>query len=445
MEKLNLPHIHLTPDDIEYELLQSRDEGKIVDESEFHALLNSGVPDDEFQKPASDLLDRMKKLPVHDDYPYVEPSGLDEIKKQRGTPLELPSPEISEKSLANKIHGAWLGRCCGCLLGKPVEGWHRSRIEGYLRDTDQFPLSDYFSSNASREIRKKYDIPHENHFIESVTGMPQDDDLNYTVAGLCILEKHGLKFTPANVARFWLGHIPVMSTFTAERVAIRNFLMDISPPESATFRNPYREWIGAQIRADFYGYATPGNPDLAAELAFREASISHVKNGIYGAMWSAAMISTAFTTGDLKIIILSGLARLPQKSRFVESVKKVMEWHKDGLGYEEAVNRIHEIWNEKSLYGWCHVISNAMIVTVALLWGEGDFEKSVCRAVQPGFDTDCNGATAGSILGVIHGSENIPEKWTSPLNDTLETCIVPYTKVKISDLAKRTVKVITSI
>ena len=113
-------------------------------------------------------------------------------------------------------------------------------------------------------------------------------------------------FTPQDVADLWLQEIPILHTFTAERVAYRNLCLLIPPPASASHRNVHREWIGAQIRADFWGYSAPGDPELAAEYAWRDASVSHVKNGLYGEMWAAAMIASAFTTDDVEEIIESG-------------------------------------------------------------------------------------------------------------------------------------------
>jgi hypothetical protein len=152
-------------------------------------------------------------------------------------------------------------------------------------------------------------------FADLVSAMPEDDDTNYTATGLAILKRRGPGFTPEDVADFWLSDIPILHTYTAERVAYRNFCLQIPPPHSARFRNPHREWIGAQIRADFWGYAAAGDTALAAELAWRDACVSHVKNGIYGEMWAAAMIAAAFVTSDIRAVIEAGLGEIPPRSR----------------------------------------------------------------------------------------------------------------------------------
>jgi hypothetical protein len=273
--------------------------------------------------------------------------------------------------------------------------------------------------------------------------MPEDDDTNYTTTGLAIFKKYGPDFTPAQVAEFWLREIPILHTCTAERVAYRNLCRLIPPPHSATFRNPYREWIGAQIRADFWGYAAPGDPQRAAEYAWRDACISHVKNGIYGEMWAAAMIAAAFVTEDLGTILEAGLGEIPARCRLSEAVRSVMEWRREDLSYDEATERIHQSWNEERAHDWCHTISNAMVVTLGLLWGEKQFGPTLCRSVQPCFDTDCNGATAGSVIGILHGAREIPGTWTEPFRDTLETGVAGYHRVRISELAEETVRLIT--
>jgi len=119
-----------------------------------------------------------------------------------------------------------------------------------------------------------------------------------------------------------------------------------------------------------------------------------------------------------------------------KNIKEIINWYEEGINYEEAITRIHKRWNEKSPYHWCHTISNAQVVTLGLLWGDGDFEKSICRAVQVCFDTDCNGATVGSIIGMMLGAKKLPRKWIDPLNNRVETGVKGYHLVNISKLAK---------
>ena len=288
---------------------------------------------------------------------------------------------------------------------------------------------------------KNYNFSFNNgSFADEADGMPVDDDTNYTVLSQVIMEKYGKDFTPYDVSRVWLDYQPKDAYCTAERVAFCNFVKGYIPPESAMHKNPYREWIGAQIRGDYWGYINPGNPEKAAEMAWRDASISHIKNGIYGEMFAAAMIASAAVTNKPEEIILSGISQIPSTSRLYEEVLKIVDYHNSGKNQKEVFDYIHSRYDEYSQYGWCHTIPNAMIVAAALLYGNGSFGKSVCMAVETAFDTDCNGATAGSVLGMANGIKGIEPEWIEPIHDTLHTSIFGVGTVKISERVKMTMR-----
>lgn len=443
-----LKHIwlYLSNQDIEIERTQCVQEGRDLSslEAEFERVQALPLDDVQNQPAAQALLDAAQLLPLRPGYPYVEPSDLHGIIAQRpGSPPALPQRDWDEATLLDRVHGAWTGRCAGCLLGKPVEGWHRDRLHGLLKALGRWPLAGYIRyRDVPEAIAKHYGMDAQTAWADLVDGMPEDDDTNYTTTGLAVMKRYGGRFTPGDVATFWMSEIPILHTCTAERVAYRNFCLGIDPPASAVYRNPYREWIGAQIRADFWGYAAAGKPDRAAELAWRDACISHTKNGIYGEMWAAAMIAAAFVTDDLRLIVEAGLAQIPAQCRLAEAIRKVMEWHSDGAAYDDAIGRVHALWNEKRAHDWCHTIPNAMIVAIALLWSGRDFASAVCKAVQACFDTDCNGATVGSIMGAMLGAKALPPEWTEVLHDTLHTGVSDYHTVRLEDMARATVDVI---
>ena len=118
----------------------------------------------------------------------------------------------------------------------------------------------------------------------------------------------------------------------------------------------------------------------------------------------------------------------------------VVDRFENGVSQSDCFKSIHEKYDEHSAHDWCHTVPNAMIVAASLLYGDGDYGRSVCMAVEAGFDTDCNGATVGSILGMANGIESIPEYWTKPINDTLYTSIFEVGTVKISDRVKLTLE-----
>ncbi|HLK58172.1 MAG TPA: ADP-ribosylglycohydrolase family protein [Chthonomonadaceae bacterium] len=437
--------------DLETERRQCEEEGRDLSsaEEDFERVLSLDLEDLANQPTAQALLDKTVTLPLKRDFRFEEPSDLEGIRAARPDRPQLPSLALTDAELEDKVYGAWTGRCVGCLLGKPVEGWRRPRMWGYLKDLNRWPLADYFRYDvATPEVREKYDLEKAKRwarFADLVDAMPEDDDTNYTTTGLAILKRYGPDFTPTDVANFWLNDIPILHTCTAERIAYRNFCLLIPPPASGSFRNPYREWIGAQIRADFWGYANPGNPERAAEFAWRDACISHVKNGIYGEMWVAAMIAAAFVTDDIPTIIRAGLGQIPANCRLSDAIESVLEWHEVEVDYDTAVYRLHEIWNEERAHDWCHTISNAMIVAIGLLWGEGDYARTICRAVQPCFDTDCNGATTGSILGILHGRKALPAPWVDKINDTLHTGVAGYNTVQLADITRDSLEIIGKV
>lgn len=442
----NAPWLLLSQRDVEIEQTQAQEEGRDLSalEAEFAAVAALDLDHEPNQQRAEALLEAVQEAPVLAGYAYVEPSDLAGIQAARPAPVGLPEPVLSDEVLLDKALGAWQGRCAGCLLGKPVEGKRSWQIEKYLKAQDRWPLSNYFSLNIPEEIAQEcgFNTSWRALYEEGIDGMVEDDDTNYTATGLAIGKQYGKDFTPDDVAKFWLGNIPIFHVCTAERSAYRNLVDCLPPPESASFHNPYREWIGAQIRADFFGYVNPGRPERAADFAWRDASISHIKNGIYGEMWVAAMLAAAYICDDVETVIRAGLAEVPAQSRFTERLERTLGLYASGLGYDEVVADLRTRWNEDSGHDWCHTISNAEIVAIALLWGEKDFEQTICTSVMPGFDTDCNGATAGSVLGLMLGAQALPEKWIAPLHDKLQTGVAGYHQVSLTQMARETVELI---
>ncbi len=431
--------------DLQNDWRHAFDEGKEVAhlKNECIRISNLSLEDEIAPVLAEEMYRLLKEAPVKEGFNFIEPSDLEGIKQQRpGKRIGLTN-NVSKDLLKDKILGAWHGRISGCLLGKPVEGYYTERLYKLLKATDNYPLSKYISNDVSEELKKEIQMWDKAAWINHINGKaPVDDDTNYTVLGLKIVEEYGKSFTPSDVGEAWLRWMPMLSTCTAERVAYRNLAQGLLPPESATFQNPFKEWIGAQIRADFFGYVNPGNPEMAADMAWRDASISHIKNGIYGEMFVAAMLAAAAVCDDVITVIEAGLGEIPQNCRLSEKINLVINLFKSGATKSEVFNKIHTIYNEKEGHDWCHTISNAMIVVYALLFGHKDFEKSICMSVEACFDTDCNGATVGSVLGMMIGAKNIPEYWTKPYNNQLMTTIEEYNLVNLNDLADKTIELI---
>lgn len=440
LEKMH--HWELYPQQLMIELRQCTEEGMDIEKYRDLFAAVAALPLDENKVKLADVIfDIVRNAPQREDYAYCEPSDLDSILAERNIALcegKKPAPA----DLRERIAGAWYGRIIGCLLGKPVEGMRTNELLPLLKGSDNYPMHRYIlSTDVTEEQMNTFRFKLAGRcFADTVDAAPVDDDTNYTVLYQLLIERYGREFTPYHVARHWLSKQGKDAYCTAERVAYRNFINGYYPPDSAVYQNPYREWVGAQIRGDYFGYINPGDPATAAEMAWRDACIAHVKNGIYGEMFVAAAIATAAVTDDIKQIVLGGLSQIPAKSRLYEALMRVIEQYESGVTSEAFFADLHTRWNEHDGHDWCHTISNAEIVTAALLYGKGDFSRSICMAVEVGFDTDCNGATVGSILGMRNGVATIDPVWTAPLHGKLKTTIFGVDTVEIDTLVEKTMK-----
>ncbi|MFI0900906.1 ADP-ribosylglycohydrolase family protein [Streptomyces sp. NPDC020983] len=350
------------------------------------------------------------------------------------------------ESLVPRLEAAWLGRAAGCLLGKPVEKLPLEGIREIARGTGNWPLRTWFTGVgldpviAARYPWNRRSAP--TSLAENIRGMPEDDDLNYPLLGVLLLEAHGPGFRTADVAALWLDELPAGRTFTAERVAYRNLLEGVEPPLTALRRNPFREWIGAVIRADVHGWTHPGDPAGAADAAWRDAVLTHTANGVLGAMFAAAVIAAAAGGGaDVHACLAAGLGVLPPRSRLAAAVRAGVaaaraEPTGTPEGFAGVVDTLHAAYGG---HHWVHVLPNVALLAAALTHAGGDFTGSVTRAVSGGWDTDSNGATAGSVAGLLAGSPaRLPARWTEPLGNRLSTTVAGLDGIGFDALARRT-------
>ncbi|RSO06397.1 hypothetical protein DMH18_28025 [Streptomyces sp. WAC 06783] len=367
-------------------------------------------------------------------------------------PLAALGPHPSPESLRPRLEAAWLGRAAGCLLGKPVETLPLAGIRALARATGNWPLRDWFTEvGLDPATAARY--PWHGHsratsLAETIDGMPEDDDLDLPVLGLLLLQRYGHGFRTTDVARLWLDELPAGRTFTAERVAYRNLLDGIEPPHTATHRNPFREWIGAQIRADVFGWTRPGDPAGAAEAAWRDATLTHTANGVYGEMFAAATIAAAAGgRTDVHGCLRAGLAVVPERSRLARAVRFGIEAARaeptgSDAGFADVVDRLHRAYGHLH---WVHVVPNAALLAAALTHADGAFPGSVCRVVSGGWDTDSNGATAGSVAGLLAGAPGaLPAQWTAPLRNRLTTTVSDLNGIGFDVLAERTAELAVS-
>ena len=273
-----------------------------------------------------------------------------------------------------------------------------------------------------------------------------DDDIMYSVLALMMLEEHGLLLDTAWVARAWLRHLPAGGTFTAERAAYNilaqesetSFLFG-APPNFELDRcsdNEYNDWIGAQIRADVYGWVCPGEPALAADLASRDARLSHRGEGVFGAAFIAALGAAIPTTKDFGEAIALASEQIPADSDCRKAVDFAISLQGDSAGMQQIRERYSDL-------SPVHTVNNLAVVVLGLLQGADDFSRAIGDTVAAGWDTDCNGATVGALWGL--GSGEIPDHWTRPWQERVAVTIAGVGELQLEDLVHRTCEVARKI
>ncbi|MBM7057519.1 ADP-ribosylglycohydrolase family protein [Streptomyces durocortorensis] len=439
------------PEDlVGHELRQAAQDGRDVREIEerWHGAGGTPAPDragaseppalPRLRELATQLLDELALLesPLAAD----EPTDLDAI--VAACPHWPGPPEAAPAVDRSRLHAAWLGRAVGCLLGKPVEKLPLTGIRALARATGNWPLTTWFTEHGvPAELLTAHPWNRRSaptSLAENIDGMPEDDDLNYPLLTLLLLQRHGRTFTTADLARLWLDELPAGRTFTAERIAYGNLLAGVEPPGTARRRNPFREWIGAQIRADVHGWTHPGDPAGAAAQAHRDAVLTHTGNGVYGAMFTAAALAVAAGgESDVHGCLAAGLRVVPPHSRYARAVRLGIETARTEGEFDAVVDRLHAVYADT--HHWVHVLPNAALLAAALTHAGGDFTRSIGNAVSGGWDTDSNGATAGSLAGLLAGGPDaLPAHWTAPLKNRLATSVPGFDQVGFDTLAALT-------
>ena len=431
------------PDRIKYELRQREEQGSNVAnlENEWRGIEEGPFSREEFRAKAAEFYQKIDGSTTQGIAGIDEPATWEAI--ARYCDIEPDQvPVLSASLVEDRILGGWLGRSAGCLLGKPVEKISRPGMIELLSSNGSWPITEYITAKGiSENLLQRY--PWNKHsgkesLRESIECMTDDDDMNYPMLNLSVFEKFGAAFDSNNIIEAWMSKLPVLSTFTAERVAYVNALADVPIPQTAMLRNPYREWIGAQIRADLWGWVSPAQPARAAEFAWRDARLSHVENGMYAEMFFAAAVASAFDCTRSEDVIENALQYIPSKSRLADAIRFVLSMPVSTRTWDETVAVLYDKFGH---YHWVHAINNAALVVAALLSSEGNYERAICNVVMGGWDTDSNGATVGSIMGTMLGASALPKKWIAPLRNKIRSSLQGYDNALLSTLAKRTTTV----
>ena len=381
----------------------------------------------------AEKLAELRALPDDPALQDKEPNDLAGIRALRPAGVRRQWSTLPEATYRDRIEGAINGRFAGCVLGSIVECWEVDKMERWAAyNGEAFPPVDYWKE-AERPNDLKYQTSLRDAFTRSrMDGVPTDDDIIYTQLGMLILEDYGPDFTVDDVGAAWMKYLPHAAT--AEGVALRNLHAGVPPMEAAIVDNPFMFWIGADIRSDPWGYAAPGYPEKAAEFAWRDSTISHRRNGVYGAMYFSAVIAAAFATGDPVEALEVGLAEIPADCLLAREVRWALDAAGDIKDYRGARAAVDERFAGMHRI---HTINNAALTIWGLTIGGDDFTKVISETVAMGLDNDCTAATAGSIFGAAYGKHAIPEHWTRNFNNKVYSYIIGVETFALDDMVDR--------
>jgi hypothetical protein len=325
--------------------------------------------------------------------------------------------QISRQELHDKIKGGWAGQVIGCTYGGPTEFKFNGTMIG-----DHVP------------------IPWDEHqmlwWYQNSPGLYDDVYMDLTFVD--VFEKHGLD-APDSLHALAFAHAKY-PLWHANQAARYNILNGIMPPASGHWKNnPHADDIDFQIEADFAGLMTPGMPASAVEICDKIGRIMNYGDGLYGGMYVAAMYSLAFVHNDINFIVREALKVVPEGSEFYQCIADIIRWH------EQYPNDWKQNWFEaqkkwtfdkgcpRGVFNVFNIDAkiNAAYIVIGLLYGEGDFGKTVDISTRCGYDSDCNPANAAGILGTMLGYNNIPAYWKQGL-DKVEDINFVYTEMSLN-------------
>ena len=325
---------------------------------------------------------------------------------------------LTHAELRDKIRGGWAGQTIGVTYGGPTEFQYNGTM---IQDYEPIPWYDGYLAETFERVPGLY------------------DDIYMDLTFVEVLEAEGLDAKAEAFAQSFAHRD--YQLWHANQMARYNILRGIGPPRSGHWlSNPEADSIDFQIEADFAGLMSPGMPNAAAEMSDRVGHVMNYGDGWYGGVYVAAMYANAFATRDVARIVEESLELIPAESTFHQAIADVIRWHRQ---YPDDWKRtwfeIEKKWTSDvgSPVGVFRAFNidaklNAAYVVLGLLYGGGDFSKSLEIATRAGQDSDCNPATVGGILGVVYGYDAIPAYWKQGLA-AVEPLDFPYTKTSLQD------------
>ncbi len=310
-----------------------------------------------------------------------------------------------------RVYAGVLGKIIGVYLGRPFEGWTYERIMAELGEI--------------------------NYYVHERLGRPlvvTDDDISGTFTFLRALPDYGngRDLTPQQIGQTWLNYIIENKTIlwwggmgnSTEHTAFLRLKRGVPAPRSGSIGlngQVVAEQIGSQIFIDGWAMVAPGDPELAADLARRAASVSHDGAAIHGAQVLAAMEAQAFVEPDLQALIDTGLSVIPRDALIARMIDDIREWREQYADWRATRECIVERYGYHIYGGNCHMVPNHALIHLGLLYGDDDFQRSLMITNTAGWDTDCNSGNVGCLLGIkngLAGLETGPD-WRTPVADRL--------------------------
>jgi len=365
----------------------------------------------ELQKISAELRNEFlnaKKNEGSDYWKYKYYNNFEEHERAVSFP-EAVDVDINSETFKDQIKAAWMSQLIGAAMGTMVEGYTSKNLYEAFGD-----VKDY--------------VREPNTY---------NDDITFEIAFLDAFKDKGYDVTSKDIALSWIGLIPV--GWSAEELAIRNIRSGMMPPESAKWNNPFNEWIGAQMRGAICGMVAPGNPKLAADLAWRDGEVSHINNGILGEVFNAVMTSLAFVNSDVKDVVKSAISMIPADSEYYSVISFAYDCC---MKYDDWHDALADCEKKYIKYNWIHAYPNACCEIIALMYGEGDYEKTLNIITMCGIDADCNAGMIMPVLGIQEGMRIIPKRLISPAFGKLITYMREYEEIKLEDLVDDTLKYI---
>lgn len=342
--------------------------------------------------------------------------------------------ELTYKQYRDKVRACWLGKNIGGTLGAPFEC-----------------------------IRGVYDIDYYTHDLS--LGVLPNDDLDLQLLWLNAAEVYGRNLTAAQLGEYWISY--VSADWSEYGAGQNNLRYGLLPPISGWYKNHNKDSCGCFIRSELWACLAPGHPEIATKYAREDAICDHADEGLYAEVFCAALQSAAFVESDREKLMAAALSFIPADCAIAQVAAAVKNWYESGMDWKQARKALLQqfpgsfgLLQEYSPFGvktgpleadepagqlGYDAPSNIGIMLLGWYYGEGDFSRSICIAAGCCEDGDCSAGTLGAVLGILHGTACIDEKWLAPIGDEIKSISIDQTKAcldipkTVTELTRRVV------